>query len=470
MTRLFALLALSLLLSLPVRADEREQALVSGGTTYLVGRPELVLAGWIGVPYLSWDRSTVIFSHTYPWLYQPFDAVLQPTPEKTPPYTMNIVAYSVRRSRPVTLWKASCTDENWVLLDRVVWLAGGEAAVAKISNGSYQDDPVNKDANGKPEQELVFTNDLLWLNTTRQTARLFPLNISSYIVVNSSPTRPEALVSYQNKEKEPRKIGMLSAAGFSPMIADEHGEVMWFSWDSGGNEVFGLSGALDANGVRKEEYVAYDRRTRSVREIKDKPEALRSLATKYPVRTDPMLNVVTERAAVTTGATKRYANCVVAQCGEERVIVAVDAELVAFLSDDKRNRKIVYKNTHGVYAVPVFERPYSGYAKHMRESVERDAMDIYGAMLGWMDTNKTNFFPKSADPVASLVGKDRLKDDMPLRDPLTGAMAFQNVYTGKPDATGRIAQFALQTSFGRLTFYNGKPYFVWDTPEPPMKR
>lgn len=465
-----AFVAVALALSAPtVRADENEQALVSGDTAYLVGRPELVLPGWIGEPYVSWDKSTVVFSHTSPWLYQPFDAILQPTPEKKAPYTTNIIAYSVRRSRPVTLWKAACTEENWVLLDRVYWLAGGEAAIAQISNGSYEDDPFNKGAGGKPEKQLVFTNDLVWLNTTRQTARLFPLNTSSYIGVNSSPTRPEALVSYQQKEKEPRKIGMLSAAGFSPMIENPYGEVAWYSWDADGNEAIGLSGVLDANGERKKEYVTYDRRTRSLREVKDKKEAIRSLATKYPVRNDPALSVVTERTAITVGTTKQYADCVVAQCGATRVIVAVDAKLVAYLSDDKRNRKIVYKNTHGVYAVPIFERPYSGYAKHMREQVERDAMDIYGAMLHWIYENKTDFFPKSADPVKTLVGKDKLKDDLPLRDPLTGALAFENIYSGKPDSAGRYPVFALQTSFGRLTFYNGEPYSAWDTPEPPAK-
>ncbi|MBC8140420.1 MAG: hypothetical protein H7Y38_03150, partial [Armatimonadetes bacterium] len=195
-----------------VRADENNQALVSGERAYLLKSPEIVAPGATGQTSVSPDGTTLLFAQLATG-WGGFNALSYTEGDVFPDSA--VMLYSAARDKPVVLWKSANTVSDWRFVEKIDWLAGGETALVRISHG-HQDD----------KGELDFGADLLLVNVRRQIARFITLiepGISSgQTFLQLSPTRPEALLNVTGFTPDPlkrtNKIYFLDARGVGMLM------------------------------------------------------------------------------------------------------------------------------------------------------------------------------------------------------------------------------------------------------------
>lgn len=460
-------------------AAQSPPVLVSEDKAYFVGAPDLIVPANVLETSVSPNGRYLLATHSSPRTEQ-FQSVLPP-PDPTQTKTTALTLYDARRQRTTTLWKVSDDSTQSTTPFRIFWLSDNETAIVELYHFKQISslEPVGSQ-NNQPREE--WNVSFLYINIPRQTTKRVPVvGQASYMPnfgVTPSPTRNEALVIAQLPDASYALHFLTGTGSLQSAISVPARSLSVTGWSADGNHANIRAINYDKSNKREVTFYTWERQTKTLERVtvpgkeSISPTAEDASNTKRDVTLPIQIGV--QKAVITAGQTKRETPCVVLQGkdGKQQYLLATDAEPLTVLKSGER-LTVLYESGSATYAVPVYTTTYSEYATFMRRGIEANAKQISAAIEQWMMDNKAESLPQPFDPIAQLVGDGKslyLKRDTPFRDPGTGAMIFKSIYTGKPDTTGNIPRFSLQSPFGRLTMYeNGKSGIAWDPVEPPVK-
>lgn len=456
--------------------------LVSEDKAYFFGERDPIVTGSVLSTSVSSNGRHLLAIRASP-RGEKFSSILPP-PDPTQATTIALTLYDARRNRATDVWKIVSSGPPTTLPIGTFWLSENETAVLPLIRPKQA---VPTDNAGKPigpgeQPPAGVTLSLLYVNTLRATVRELTVGATSdgfpRYDVSPSPTRNEALVALAT-DAESYALRFLTGTGMlQPAVSVPARSLTVKGWSADGNRAEIRASVV--NKENKREFVSYvwERQTRTLRRVattdKDMTYNADDEETDTKRREGLPVQMRSSQAVITAAETKREANSVIVggRDGKASYLLATDAKPISLLESGTR-LTAVYETDSALYAVPVYPVTYSEYVTFLRRGVESSAKQIDSAIEQWLYDNKVESLPASFDPIAELVGDGKtryLKRDAPFRDPKSGAMIFKNVYTGKPDGTGNIARFTLQSPFGKLTMYEGgRNPIVWDPVEPPAK-
>lgn len=466
-------LILCLLLSLattPLFAQTLIPALTRGGDAYLWGKPEQIAAADVSEIAPSPNGRYLLFLRHTPASESFADSL--PAQSQTP-QTM-LCLYDAKRKQTVILWKITEGSVDSRSGESVTWLADGETAIVVASRcDRYPEGTFSDDTGGVRR----YTTELLFVDVPRQKIKTVSLGSRPtapfMVTVYPAPIGTAAIVHSESFDL-PMSTELRFVQGIGTVVAlPIKGDIAPGGWNATGTTWAAREYSETADRKAPKTYAVFDRAKTVLLSHQLEPRdehAKRPLAPALPQSFARLQTVAGTWSA--EGKVEPVSRLVV-DMGDpaEKIVLATNAEAVCVMGGD--SPVVVYGANDALFAVPSYRVSHSDYVRRMRRRVTAGVMQIDSAMEQWMMDNKSDTFPKSPDAVSLLVGDGKslyLKRNTPFRDPRTGAFAFQNLFTGSPDATGKTPRFSLQTSFGKVTMYAGDSPPVWEPAEPPTTK